>query len=295
MLMIKSNFLPNCFIIQYADDTQILIEGDIANIDDLIKRAEDILKQAKIYFLHNGLLLNERKTQCIFIGSRQYISQIDVDISLNINGNIIQPLKTVKNLGVHFDQYMTFDKHIDKVYSKVMGTLIYLNRLKDSFEPETRLIVIQSLALSIIDYCFKVWGLACNLHLNRVQKLQNFAARVANGNIRKYEHISPYLKELQWIKIKDKYTYDICIMVFKVLRKCFPEWLYIFNNISSVHGINTRQSNNLIVQRANTELGSRQMHVKGPYLWNKLPETIRDATSLSSFKGKLRRHILEST
>ena len=198
-------------------------------------------------------------------------------------------------MGVYFDQYMTFDKHIDEVSTKVMGTLIYLNRFKDSFETDTRLIVIQALALSIINYCFKVWGSACNLHLSRVQKLQNFAARVANGNIRKYEHISPYLKELQWIKIKDKYTYDICIIVFKVLRKYFPDWLYIFNNISSVHGINTRQSNNLIVQRTKTELGSRQMHTRGPYLWNKLPEVIRNATSLSSFKGKLKRHILDSS
>ena len=63
-------------------------------------------------------------------------------------------MKSVKNLGVHFDRYMTFESHIDEVHKKVMGTLIYLNRLKDSFEPETRLIVVQSLALSLINYFF---------------------------------------------------------------------------------------------------------------------------------------------
>ena len=127
-----------------------------------------------------------------------------------------------------------------------------------------------------------------------MQKLQNFAARVVNGNIRKYEHVSPYLKELQWVKIKDKYTYDVCIMVFKILRNCFPDWLYIFSTVNLVYGVNTRQSNNLVVQRFNTELGSRQIHSRGPYLWNKLPKEIRDAATLSSFKEKLRRYLLHS-
>ena len=39
-----SSYLPNCFIIQYADDTQILLEGEITNLEDLIKRAEEVLK-----------------------------------------------------------------------------------------------------------------------------------------------------------------------------------------------------------------------------------------------------------
>ena len=52
---------------------------------------------------------------------------------------------------------MNFESHIDEAHKKVMGTLIYLNRLKDSFEPETHLIVVQSLALSLINYCFTVW------------------------------------------------------------------------------------------------------------------------------------------
>ena len=134
--------LPGCLVVQYADDTQILLTGDINQLQNLIKNASDLLSKAKIYFQKIGLKLNEKKTQSIFIGSRHYISQIPDDTKIDFNGNSIKPSKTVKNLGVHFDQHMKFDFHIDEMSKKVTGTLIYLNRIKDTFETATRIIIV---------------------------------------------------------------------------------------------------------------------------------------------------------
>ena len=173
-----------------------------------------------------------------------------------------------------------------------------LNRMKDYFEPETRLIVVQSLALSLIKYCFTLWGSTSDIHLNRIQKLQNFSARVAIGTVRKYEHISPFLQQLGWMKIKEKYVFSICVFVFKVVRSVFPGWLYDFHTVDTVTGINTRQAisySNLVVRRAATSVGSREMNTRGPYLWNKLPQALRDAGSFNSFKIKLKEHILNFT
>ena len=78
---------------------------------DLIK-AEEILKQVKIYFVQGGLQMNKSKIHCIFFGFHQYISQ---QINININGNFIQSWHIVKSLGVYFDQRMTFDRHVDEV------------------------------------------------------------------------------------------------------------------------------------------------------------------------------------
>ena len=175
-----------------------------------------------------------------------------------------------------------------------MGTLIYLNRLKKHFEPETRLIIVQSLVLSLISYCFIVWGSASAVFLKRVQKLQNFAARVAIGTVRKYEHITPFLLELGWLKIKDKYTFDVCVFVFKILRNFYPNWLHHFNTVDSVTGINTRQANNLVTRRAATVMGSRVIDTKAPILWNSLPDSLKDEESLTVFKNKLRKYLLNN-
>ena len=159
-ILIYINDLPqhilDGLLVIYADDTQILLTGDIDKINELIKRAENVLSAASEYFNANGLLLNENKTQIIFFGSRQYISRIPENISLKFNNIMLKPTNQVKNLGVFMDSNMTFQVHIDELRKKVTGTLLYLNRICDNFEPECRVLVVQSLVLSILNYCLRV-------------------------------------------------------------------------------------------------------------------------------------------
>ena len=90
--------LRDCLLIQYADDSQILLKGSIYDLNILIERAENLLNEAKRYFQRNGLNINESKTKCMFIGSRQYIAQIPEDTVINFNGFIINKSESVKNL-----------------------------------------------------------------------------------------------------------------------------------------------------------------------------------------------------
>ena len=46
------------------------------NLQQLITSVEETLALAKQYFDRNGLLINTKKTQCIFIGSLQYVARI---------------------------------------------------------------------------------------------------------------------------------------------------------------------------------------------------------------------------
>lgn len=127
-------FIRDCLLVLYADDTQIILTGDIDEIDEMTRQAENILINAKIYFNGNGLLLNENKTQCIFFGSRQYISRIPEDTKIKFNDTLLIPSKKVKNLGVFMDSNMTFSVHIDELRRKVTGTLLYLNQVNDRFD-----------------------------------------------------------------------------------------------------------------------------------------------------------------
>ena len=51
---------------------------------------------------------------------------------------------------------MRFDIPIDEMCRKVMGKLMYLTRIKDNFETPTRIMVVQSSVVSLIDYCSRV-------------------------------------------------------------------------------------------------------------------------------------------
>ena len=288
-----SDILKKYFLIQYADDTQIIISGRVSEINDLVNRAQTALNDAKKYFQINGLNVNEKKTQCIFIGTRQYISRIPPDIKIHFAETPITPLQSVKNLGLYMDQYMLFDHHINHITRKVNGILLFLNRIKDRFDKMTRVIIVQALAISIINYCSRIWGMTTKEQLDSVQKAQNFAAKIAYGGARKYDHVTPILKDLEWMNIENKVNYDICMFTYKVINQLLPNWLLEFPTVGELQTRPTRQSNDLFVKRTNTDLGARAISVRGPKEWNSIPNNIKNSLTIQVFKNKLKDFFLK--
>ena len=164
----------------------------------------------------------------------------------------------------------------------------------DYFNNNTRITVIQSLVLSIINYGISIWGTTNSTQIERVQKLQNFAAKVALGGASKSEHVTPFLKELRWLKINQIHKYEIATTVYNLVNKKFPNWLFPLPTVSDInaHSVNTRQTEQLHVPRCNTYLGNRSFPVAAPTLWNSLPNDIKYATSLTLFKKRLKNHLL---
>ena len=79
--------------------------GSPDEIEEVIKNAEETLAKAKQYFDENGLLINTKKTQILFVGNNQLMSQVPNDIKIKVD-NYITPSKEVKNLGLYMDRYV---------------------------------------------------------------------------------------------------------------------------------------------------------------------------------------------
>ncbi len=165
-----ADYITDCLLTQYADDTQFLHTNTIDNLNFLIRNTESTLLRLKRYFLTNGLLLNPAKTQCIFIRSRQLLSLIPPDTRVCFDGDSIHPSTHVNKLGGYLNRYMTFDVHVNELSKKVVGTLMHIFSISLNFEKRTRTIVVQSLVLSLVNYCIRIWG-TTNTLLNNVQKL----------------------------------------------------------------------------------------------------------------------------
>lgn len=283
----------NCIMIQYADDTQFLHTGTVNELDVLKSNAESTLKAVANYFNANGLLINANKTQCIIIGSRQNLAKIPNEIKIKCDGYDISPCNVVKNLGVYIDRYMTFETHIDELYKKTIGILMYINRIKDKFERNIRIAVVQVLALSILNYCSLIWGAACNTQIFRIQKLQNFAARIATGGVGKYDHITPHIRNLKWLKMNNKFNFDLCIFVFKIIiNKKIPDWIINITTVGTLNPRTTRQSSSLAIPRTNSCMGDKNVEVRGPKIWNELPNSVKESHSFYTFKKRLKDYFL---
>ena len=172
-----------------------------------------------------------------------------------------------------------------------MGSLIYLNRIKNQVTSEVRVTMVQSLALSYLNYCPNIWGTTNKTQLHRIQKLQNFAAKVAVGNGRKYDRATPYIDKLNWLKIERKCLLDTCILTYKILNKLLPEWLLTFSLVRDINTVPTRQSENLVIPRTQTVTGERRVKIRAPKLWNSLPLHIRNSSTLNIFKSRVKNFI----
>ena len=68
--------------------------------------------------------MNDSKAKFIFIGSRQLMEKLPCNLSICVNASVIEPTTSANNLGVYFDSYMTFEKHITEMSKKAIGTIM---------------------------------------------------------------------------------------------------------------------------------------------------------------------------
>ena len=190
-------------IVQYADDTQVLVSGRPGDIGSLVASMERTLFELSLWFGKNGLKVNADKTQLIVLGSRQNIQRLP-SVSVKFMGATVAGSPTVRNLGVMFVQNVTFLAHLDDVVRRCTGTLCGLRHSRHCLPQSTLIRVVEGLVVSVIRYCISVYGTANKTQLSRLQQLLNFGARVISGR-RKYDHISDVLRELNWLSADNMY------------------------------------------------------------------------------------------
>ena len=159
-----------------------------------------------------------------------------------------------------------------------------VNRVRHLFDKSVLLIILNSLVFSTLFYCSTVWCGTTRRNVSKLQQVQNFAARIITG-LRKYDHISPALKDLGWPSVKDLFIHRDLITMYKCLNGLVPN--YLSRNIIrrfDIHGISTRHSNGINLSKCITSLAQRSFFYRAAKRWNELDSDIRNSTSLSLFK-----------
>ena len=100
-----------------------------------------------------------------------------------------------RDLGVFIDQYLTYDEHLTQTAAKCLCKLVQINRIKHLLDKETLLLLINAFVFSKLFYCSTVWSNTSKSNVNKLQRVQNFAARIILG-FRKFDHISQGIKSL---------------------------------------------------------------------------------------------------
>ena len=241
----------------------------------------------------NKLKLNKGKSELLFFYSKH--SPQKSFTPLRFGSDLIQPSNSARSIGVIFDNTMSMYTHVNSVCKAAFYHLRNIARIRKFLSVKTTETLIHAFVTSKIDHCNSLlYGLPKNL-LNKLQSVQNAAARLITLS-RKYDHITPILIDLHWLPVAERIKFKIIILTFKSLHGQAP--VYISDLITRYIPQRTlRSSSELLLNRVNFELlsyGHRSFSVAAPELWNNLPASIRSSPSLSIFKSKLKTYLFKS-
>ena len=105
----------------------------------------------------------------------------------------ISPITSIKYLGVHVDQYLNWEGHLLTIINTVSRGIGILRLAKRYLPLKTVQMMYRSLNEPYFRYCCPIWGSASSANLQRLQKLQNRAARIVTDSA--YDaHSDPLIK-----------------------------------------------------------------------------------------------------
>ena len=152
--------------------------------------------------------------------------------------------------------------------------------------------IASSFILSRLDYCNALFININDYQIDRLQKLQNFAAKsILKKSFR--DHATPCLKSLHWLPIKFRIKYKIAVLAYKCLNNLAPEYLSSLVQLYSPSRT-LRSSNSLLLTHRVCKyktLGDRSFSVTAPIVWNELPLDLRRWSSLEIFKRDLKTYL----
>uniref|UniRef100_A0A8C6MFG0 Reverse transcriptase domain-containing protein n=1 Tax=Nothobranchius furzeri TaxID=105023 RepID=A0A8C6MFG0_NOTFU len=276
----------------YADDTQLYLS---INPDEpnRLGRLQACLEDIKNWMTLNFLLLNQDKTEVLIFGpeiqKRKLLSQ-----SPDLNGITLISENKARNLGVIFDQDMSFKSQVKQVCRISFFHLRNIAKIRSILSRSDAEKLVHAFITSRLYYCNSLLSGSPQNVVKSLQLVQNAAARVLM-RIKKRDHISPVLASLHWLPVKFRIDFKILLLTYKALNNQAPS--YIIDLIVSYvpnRALHSQATGLLVVPRiSKNRMGGRSFSYQAPLLWKQLPALAHEADTLSTFKIRLKTFLFD--
>ena len=255
----------------------------------LANELPSVFNQISKWMAPHYLLQNPGKTEMIVFGCQSTLSNLKINGTFLTQSLCIRFVSTVKNLGFWLDSNLSFKHQITTLKSSCFHELWDLSKMKPHLSSKQLKILTQALVISSLDYCNSLYyGINASL-LAQLQSIQNRACRIVCG-LKNKESTSHHMKNLHWLKVKERIEFKVLLLVHKTLTVISPEYattLINFNHISVIRAPSLSPS---LIKTSN---GKRAFQHYAPILWNNLPNEIKCIQDISLFKKRLKHIYLE--
>ena len=279
----------------YADDSQLYLsfQPTIPGDRDLaVSNIERCVHEIDHWMLVNRLKLNKDKTELLVISAKHLPRPILQEIS--VVNETIRSSQKARNIGVIFDHHFRFNEHIASICKSSFYHLRNISNIRKYLSSTTTEILVHAFVSSKLDHCNSLlYGLP-NCLIKKLQHVQNAAARLITLS-RKHEHITPILLNLHWLPVNYRIIFKILLITYKALNDLAPTYVRdLLTPYTPPRQLRSSSKDLLSIPHFNLKTyGARSFSVAAPTLWNTLPSDIKNSSSVSLFKHKLKTFLFK--
>ena len=204
------------------------------------------------------------------------------DLSISVGYTQVSSSSKLRDLGVVFDQYLTFHDHISGICKSTHFHLRDIGRIRNLLTFDATAQLIHALITSRLDFCNSILYNLPNKQIERLQRIQKQEARMLKRILQR-NHITPVLRDLHWLKIHDIIIFKILLLTHKAVNNTAPEYLCDFIRFN-VKGTTIRTRTSFdpcllcvppISKRCANSFFDRSFVYAAPKLWNALDLDMR--------------------
>ena len=288
---ILEKHLPSVQVGGYADDHQLYLSykpGSDTSDTTAVEKLCKCIAEVRAWMLSHKLKINDTKTEFMILGTPQQLSKVSTS-SISVGNSSISPVQSLKNLGVTFDQNLKMSLHVNQVCRRGYYQLKKIRQIRKYLDKPATEKLVHAFITSNIDYCNSLLYGAPDYVIDKLQRLQNAAARVICG-VRKFDHITPTLKELHWLPVSYRISFKIALMAYKCIKGQAPAYLSDLIEVKeSTRNLRSSSRTTLKVPLCKTATGTRAFSSAAPEVWNPIPEKIKNQ-NIDNFKKQLKTH-----
>ena len=206
----------------YADNTQLYIAIAPANRAPSLTALQTCIEDVMQWNAQNMLRSNVEKKEVILFTSR-FTKTPNIE-KLFFDSAVTELTEKVRDLGVILDKNLILTYHINETCIKATNGIRSIGRIRKYLTNENLKLSVNALVISRVDYCNSIlYGLP-KRELDKLQRVQNTAARLITGT-KQYDHIKPALQKLHWLPVESRIIFKVIIITFKILDGLSPTYL----------------------------------------------------------------------
>ena len=278
----------------YADDTQVYLSFRPSSQATAMGAIGSCCNAIKDWMTANMLKLNEGKTEMVVFRSRYTTPLNKQALSMKIGESSIIPASTARNLGCIMDETLTMETHIALTCRNAFYHLRNLKRIRRYLTREATEQLVHAFVTSRLDFCNSLLFGIQKQHLQKLQRVQNAAARVI-CEIPTRDSVRGTLKELHWLPIKERVDFKILTLTYQAIDGSAPPYLTeLLTPYMPRRSCRSENQRFLVTPSTHYKrVGDRAFSNSAPSLWNQLPLLIKNASSVDTFKKLLKTHLFK--